>query len=180
MRRMILILAAVLFCVGVSGQGPAAGASAAGAEAGVLSGAEVLSRLKEANFPSSLEAEFTQRRHSPLLSEDLVSKGKLTLAAPDYLRWEIVSPKPRVSEFNASDAASARRFRLPSDKDFRVSTLEGEELSIILDPVRGDLKRLFSRIVVKVDPQTYHIHSVLLSGLDGDSTFIEFYSVKRK
>ena len=167
MRRLALILAAVFFCVGVSAQGPAAGA-------------EVLSRLKEANFPSSLEAEFTQRRHSPMLSKDLVSMGKLTLAAPDYLRWEIVSPTPRLSEFNAADAASSRRFRLPSEKDFKVSTLEGKELSIILDPVRGDLKRLFSRIVVKVDPQTYYIHSVLLSGLDGDSTFIEFYSVKRK
>ena len=114
-----------------------------------------------------------------MLASDLVSKGRVNLAKPDYIRWEVLSPKPSVTVFSGEDASSNRRFRLPSDRDFKVSTLEGTELSIILEPVRGDMKRLFEKIVVKVDPKTYIVHTVLLSGLDGDSTFIEFDHIKR-
>ena len=162
MKRLVLIFACMFMGLSLSAQ------------------EDVLARLTEANFPDSLEAYFTQTRHSPMLTSDLVSKGKVSLAKPDYLRWEVISPKPSVSEFNGADGAAQRRFRIPSDKDFKITVLEGKEQSIILEPVRGDLKKLFSRIVVKADPATYLVHSVLLSGFDGDSTFIVFDHIRTK
>ena len=159
MKRLLFILLAVLLpCFSSAAQD------------------DVLSRLREANFPSSLTADFTRTRHSPMLAEDLVSKGRVCFAQPDCLRWEVVSPSPKVTVFNSD---SPRRFRLPSDRDFRVSTLEGKELSIILEPIRGDLKKLFARIIVKVDPATYIVRSVLLSTVDGDSTLIEFSNIRK-
>ena len=160
-RKFVLILLCLLPCFSLGAQ------------------ETVLSRLKEANFPDSLSADFTLTRHSPMLASDLVSKGRVNLAKPDYIRWEVISPKPSVTVFSGEDASSNRRFRLPSDRDFKVSTLEGTELSIILEPVRGDMKRLFEKIVVKVNPKTYIVHTVLLQGFDGDSTFIEFDHIKQ-
>lgn len=43
--------------------------------------------------PSQLTALFTQTRHSPLLTQDQVSHGRMEYRAPDYLRWEYTDPQ---------------------------------------------------------------------------------------
>ena len=135
---------------------------------------DLLLRIREANLKNTLRADFTQVRHTPMLTDDLVSSGFVALQAPDKVHWEVVKPVSRVTVFNGDIPQSGRRFRLPSDKDFSVSSLEGEELSIILKPLRRDLAQLFSQIVLKVDPVSLAVHSVLLTGLDGDWTQITF------
>lgn len=135
---------------------------------------DLLLRIREANLKNTLRADFTQVRHTPMLTDDLVSNGFVALQAPDKVHWEVVKPVSRVTVFNGDIPQSGRRFRLPSDKDFSVSSLEGEELSIILKPLRRDLAQLFSQIVLKVDPVSLAVHSVLLTGLDGDWTQITF------
>lgn len=141
--------------------------------------ADLLVRIREANLKNTLEASFVQVRHSPMLSEDLRSEGYVALQSPDKVHWEVLKPISRVSVFNGDIPQSGRRFRLPTEKDFTVSSLEGgQELSVILKPVRRDLQQLFSQIVLKVDPATLAVRSVLLSGLDGDWTQITFSHVK--
>lgn len=141
--------------------------------------ADILARIQAANLKSTLEATFTQVRHSPMLTEDLRSEGYVALQAPDKVHWEVRKPVSQVSVFNGDIPQGGRRFRLPTEKDFTVSSLEGgQEQSVILKPVRRDLKQLFSQIVLKVDPATLAVRSVLLSGLDGDWTQITFSNVK--
>lgn len=139
---------------------------------------DLLLRIREANLKNTLRAEFMQVRHSQLLTEDLVSTGFVALQAPDKVHWEVQKPVSRVTVFNGDIPQNSRRFRLPAEKDFTVSSLEGEELSVILKPRRRDLALLFSQIVLKVDPVTLEVHSVLLSGLDGDWTQITFTKVQ--
>ena len=123
---------------------------------------DVFSKVKEASLPSTLEASFVQTRHSELLSEDLVSRGHVWLQQPDKVRWEVTSPK----------------FRLPSEKDFKVTVLSSEELTLLLEPLRGDFRQLFTQIILKADPESFRVRSILLKGLDGDSTFIEFQDIR--
>jgi len=138
----------------------------------------LLLQIREANLKNTLRMEFTQVRHTPMLAEDLVSRGFAALQAPDKVHWEVLKPVSRVTVFNGDIPQAGRRFRLPSEKDFTVSSLEGEELSVILKPRRRDLAQLFTQIVLKVDPVSLAVHSVLLTGLDGDWTQITFSQVQ--
>lgn len=139
--------------------------------------ATVLGRLMAANQPSSLKARFTQTRHTPMLEENLKSEGWVYMIAPDKIRWETTSPVQKVSILN--DDAAGRRFRLPAEKDFSATILEGEgELTLMLMPLRRDLKQLMTQVVVKAHPETLRIHSVLLRQEGGGWTLIEFKDVK--
>ena len=125
--------------------------------------------------PSSFEANWTQVRHSPLLTEDLQSSGTIVLREPSYLRWEVKEPVQSVTEFGADDSTRSR-FRMPTEKDFKV-TEEGEE-TILLEPIRRDLRQMFRRITVTVDPVSGKVRSVFLEGTDDGWTRIDFKDVK--
>lgn len=125
--------------------------------------------------PSSFEASWTQLRHSPLLTEDLKSSGTIVLREPSYLRWEVKEPVQSVTEFGADDSTRSR-FRMPTEKDFKV-TEEGEG-SIVLEPIRRDLRQMFRRITVTVDPVSGKVRSVFLEGTDDGWTRIDFKDVK--
>ena len=139
---------------------------------------DLLTRIREANLKNTLRADFIQIRHSELLTEDLTSTGFVALQSPDKVHWEVLKPVSRVTVFNGDTPQEGRRFRLPADKDFTVTSMEGEELSVILKPNRRDLAQLFSQIVLKADPKTLAVHSVLLTGVDGDWTQITFSKVQ--
>ena len=135
----------------------------------------ILSLLLSLVPPSSFEASWTQLRHSPLLTEDLLSSGTIVLREPSYLRWEVKEPVQSVTEFGADDSTRSR-FRMPTEKDFKV-TEEGEG-SIVLEPIRRDLRQMFRRITVTVDPVSGKVRSVFLEGTDDGWTRIDFKDVK--
>lgn len=138
---------------------------------------DILARLKAANTYETLEASFVQTRHSALLTEDLVSEGRMVLASPDRLRWEVRKPYKSVFVSEGELAIRGRRFRMPTDKDFTATALEGEDLAVKLVPVRRDLKSVFREIVVHADKQSLQIRSALLITPDGDWTLLEFKDV---
>ena len=145
----------------------------------VLGGAQetasLLSRVLAAHTAETLQAGFTETRHSPLLEENLESRGVLYLKAPDKLRWELRSPEARVSVLGAP---SGHRFRMPTEKDFSCRVLEDEEFCLVLTPLRRDLKQLFEQLVVKVDPQTLQLRSVLANTADGGWISLVFQDIK--
>lgn len=133
----------------------------------------ILTALLELVMPQQFEASWTQVRHSPLLTEDLVSSGTVVLREPSYLRWEIKEPVQSVTEFTGDTPRG--RFKMPTKKDF-VAVEEGE--TIVLEPLRRDLKQMFRRITVTVDPDTKMVQSVFLEGTDDSWTRIEFKDIK--
>ena len=135
----------------------------------------ILSLFLDLVPPSSFEASWTQGRHSPLLTEDLQSSGSVVLKEPSYLRWEVKEPVQSVTEFGADDS-SRPRFRMPTEKDFKVAE-EGEG-TIVLEPLRRDLRQMFRRITVTLDPVSGIVRSVFLEGTDDGWTRIDFKDVK--
>ena len=138
---------------------------------------DIMDRLKAANTFETLQASFVQTRHSAMLAKDLVSEGRLVLANPDRIRWEVLKPYPSVYVSTGELAFAGRRFRVPTEKDFTATALEGEDLAVKLVPVRRDLKSAFREIIVHADLKTLQIRSALLVTPDGDWTLLEFKDV---
>ena len=159
--KRVLLFVAVLFA-----------ALSAGAQESLLD------RVKAANTFDTLQLTFVQTRHSTLLTEDLVSEGRLTMAAPDRIRWEVMKPYRSVFVSSGELSFAGRRFRMPSEKDFTVTALEGEEVTLTLVPVRRDLRQLFKEVVVRADRKTLRIRSALLVTPDGDWTRLEFKDIR--
>ena len=130
MKRWILILAGLALALAASAQ------------------ENILDRLKAANTYETLQASFVQTRHSSMLTKDLKSEGRMVLASPDRIRWEVLKPYPSVFVSSGELAIAGRRFRMPTEKDFTATALEGEDLAVKLVPVRRDLKSLFREIIV--------------------------------
>ena len=146
----------------------------------------LLDRLKAANTFGTLQADFVQTRHSQMLTKDLVSEGRVALVAPDKLRWEVVKPYRSVfvTEGEGDSFASLgmtkgnRRFRIPTDKDFSATVLEGEDVVVKLVPLRRDMKQLFREIIVHADKKSLRIHTALLVTPEGDWTQLEFKNIR--
>ena len=156
MKRWLLILASLALALAASAQ------------------ENILDRLKAANTYETLQLSFVQTRHSALLTKDLVSEGRMILATPDRIRWEVLRPYPSLFVSSGELAIAGRRFRMPTEKDFTATVLEGEDLAVKLVPVRRDLKSLFREIIVHADKHSLRIHTALLITPDGDWTQLEF------
>lgn len=159
MKRWLLILAGLALALAASAQ------------------ENILDRLKAANTYETLQASFTQTRHSSMLTKDLVSEGRMVLASPDRIRWEVLKPYPSVFVSSGELAIAGRRFRMPTEKDFTATVLEGEDLTVKLVPVRRDLKSLFREIIVHADRQSLQLRSALLMSPDSDWTQLEFKDI---
>ena len=159
MKRLILIGVGLLMVLAVSAQDG------------------ILDRLKAANTFETLQLSFVQTRHSPMLTKDLVSEGRMMLQSPDRIRWEVLKPHPSVFVSSGELAIAGRRFRIPTEKDFTATALEGEDLAIKLVPVRRDLKSVFREIIVHADRKSWRIQSALLITPEGDWTLLEFKNV---
>ena len=138
----------------------------------------LLERLKAANTFGTLQADFVQTRHSQMLTKDLVSEGTVALVAPDRLRWEVVKPYRSVFVTEGEIPAQGRRFRIPTDKDFSATVLEGEDVVVKLVPLRRDMKQMFREIIVHADKKTLRIHTALLVTPEGDWTQLEFKNIR--
>ena len=141
--------------------------------------AALMARILEANMPvSTLQASWTQVKHSPLLEENLHSEGKVWLRQPDAVRWEILQPVQRVNILNG--ASPRGRFRLPTEKDFELTVLESDVYSVQLLPTRRDLRQMLGRIVLVVDRETLLIRKVTLIGEDGGWAQLEFHHIVKE
>lgn len=116
--------------------------------------------------------DFVQTRHTSLLDEDLVSKGRLTMDAPDSLVWAYISPEKKTYTV---DLNSDARFKaMGRRQDFSREVLMGTDgtCRIVLKPLKRDLKKLFS--LVEVDMVSGAFSKVKMTEASGDFTLIEF------
>ena len=103
MKKWIFVLAAALCTLSLQAQAPVAleGAPREKAIASILKANDIRTE--------SLAFDFVMTRHSTLMAEPLVSRGHAAYHYPDKVRWEVVSPKPSVFEYDASAATAASR-----------------------------------------------------------------------
>ena len=138
---------------------------------------DVWTRVKEVNLPrKNLSANWNRIYRSPMLQDDILSEGTVSIVEPDYLRWETLKPVKRITELDGKQEKN--RFRLPQEKDFKVNVLDGDSYTIQLSPLRRDLKQLIGQIVLTVEKKSYKLLNVTILGVDGDWTQITFSNVK--
>lgn len=164
--RLFLIALLTLFC--------SAGASSQDTSA------VLLEQIKAVNLPEkSLKAAWHRVQHSSLLVEDLVSEGWVYLEQPDKIRWETTSPVQQVSILS-SDESARGRFRIPTEKDFKITVLDGgQNYTLRLDPLRRDLRQMLGQVSISVDRRSLKILYVLIVSPEGDWQRIEFSKVEK-
>jgi len=124
----------------------------------------------------SLEADFVQTKHVALMNEPQISTGHMTYRAPDYLRWEYITPQAVVWETDGKT----------SNVHPQVQGL----LRMIMASIAGtaqdnqkmqrESKRLFRSINVIMDESNGVAQRVEMIEKNGDQTIIEFNHVVKK
>ena len=148
--------------------------------------------LKANDIKTSLRFDFELRRHSSLLTEDLVSSGQASYVYPDKVRWEVRRPQPNVFVLNGTSTTDRRRQTLlrnvskiserglinETDFDITVFSAPGQ-WQVDLIPLRRDLGQLFECITLLADPATGALRGVVLSEVGGDTSYLKLHSVEK-
>ena len=150
----------------------------------------------------TVRCDFTQTKHSKMLKGEQVSKGKMSCQQPDKLRWEYTSPKASTLLLNGTDArltkddgTNAGRNKLVGEmarmimnsvagksltdsKAFQVSAKEmPTEYVATLVPLRKDMKRMYTKLVLHFDLRQSTVTEVELHEKNGDRTIIELHDI---
>jgi len=150
---------------------------------------------------TSVQCDFVQTKKSALLSEDIVSTGKMDFAKPNHLEWEYVSPlkfKFIMDGQNASlekdgkaEAVSPNQNRIVreisklvisnidgsflSDKMFRTAFSDcDDEIVAELFPLNKEMKKMWTKFVLHYAKDTYLVKTFELYEANGDLTTIAF------
>lgn len=142
----------------------------------------------------SVQCDFTQTRYMKLLKREQVSQGRMSCQPPGKLRWEYTSP--RASTIVLGDETAVHQNKLAGEmarmmmklvagqsltdsKNFRVSAEEKPtEYVATLVPLRKDLKRLYTSLVLHFDIRQYTVTRVEMFEKNGDRTVIELQNIR--
>jgi len=168
-----------------------------------LSEQEIIQKMSvAAEAIRTVRCDFTQTRHSKMLKNPQVSKGKMSCQQPDKLRWEYTSPKASAIVLNGTDVTidngqgtnskgqgfiremarmimnSVAGKYLTDGKAFQVSAKEmPTEYVATLIPLRKEMKRMYSTLVLHFDTKQATVTKVELLEKDGDRTIIELHGI---
>ena len=189
MKRISIILLLGLCCLPLFAQ------TAPGAAQQLEGSAreKAIATIQQANdLQTTLQFRFVMTRHSAMLTQDVVSRGRAAYAYPDKVRWEVEQPSPSLFVMDGIDAGDRRQQSLMrnvaklgekglvNETDFIVTVYASPKVwQVDLVPLRRDLSQLFSRITLLTDAGTGELRSIVLSDQGGDTTQLEFSSVVR-
>jgi len=149
----------------------------------------------------TLRCDFVQRKTISILSEEMVSEGRMFFKQKDKLKWEYTKPYPY--EFvmngdkvmvasdktkNGSDANPGKLFRriakmivaliqgsdiMDASKFSTQCMVGGKDNMVILTPKQKELKQMFKAFRLRFNTTDYTVNSVEMEELNGDITIIE-------
>jgi outer membrane lipoprotein-sorting protein len=149
----------------------------------------------------TLTCDFVQRKTISILSDELVSQGKLSFKQPNKLRWEYTTPYQYSFTMNADkiliDTGTSQNVLDVSNNNVMqeisniiISGVDGsgifdnnrfttvinisqnDDYQVVLTPVRRDLRRMFNNITLIFDKTDYSVNSIEIREHTGDITFI--------
>lgn len=151
----------------------------------------------------TVQCNFTQTKHTKLLSKGLVSQGRMACQQPDKLRWEYTSPSSSTLILNGTEArltkdggtnAGRNKFvgemarmimnsvagkYLTDNKTFQVTAKEmPTEYVATLLPLRKDIKRLYTKLVLHFDLGQSTVTQVEIFEKSGDRTVIDLQDIR--
>ena len=197
MKRIITICLVVMACV----------ANAIAAPISVAQQKEVIAKINKATSRlKSMSCNFTQTKHLSLLSDKMVSEGKMNYKQPNKLRWEYTSPYQYLFIFNGTkvyvgnksrkdviDTNSNKLFKevarimmstvtgtaLSNAADFSVTVEDGKTLwNVTLIPKKKEMKKMFTRIVLSFSKSDLMISEINLHEKNNDRTNIRLRNIK--
>lgn len=104
----------------------------AAAHAGEADDAKLAERIAKLRAPGALEREFVETKQLALLAAPLESRGVMTFAPPNRLRWEIREPEPSLLEV----AGDVVEFSKPGTKPRRIDLTREPGARGLVDAVR--------------------------------------------
>lgn len=197
MKRIITICLVVMACV----------ANAVAAPISVAQQKEVIAKINKATSRlKSMSCSFTQTKHLSMLSDKMVSEGKMNYKQPNKLRWEYTSPYQYLFIFNGTkvyvgnksrkdviDTNSNKLFKevarimmstvtgtaLSNAADFSVTVEDGKTLwNVTLIPKKKEMKKMFTRIVLSFSKSDLMISEINLHEKNNDRTNIRLRNIK--
>ena len=166
--------------------------------------AEAVAKINAANaVETTVTFDVRTVRNTSMLSEPLVSTGKVSFSAPSSLRYEGLSPRRSLFVLSGDrvltesgglrrsvDLKEKSRYQalvrniaksssggLVSEKDFDIRVLSGKELILMMRPLGRDMSRMFAEITVRADAATGLIRELILRDTEGDTTTISLSGV---
>lgn len=154
----------------------------------------------------SMNCSFTQTKHLSLLSDKMVSEGRMNYSRPGRLRWEYTSPYKYLFVFNGAkvyvgnnsrkdviDTNNNRIFKeiarimmstvtgtaLSGTSDFTTDVADAGTLwQVTLVPKKKDMKKMFARIVLMFRKDNLMISEINIYEKNNDRTNIRLKNVK--
>ena len=167
---------------------------------------EVIARINSAvSRLHTMSCSFVQTKHLSLLSDKMVSEGRMYYSQPDRLRWEYTSPYKYLFIFNGNKVYVGNDSRKDvidtnTNKIFKevarimMSTVTGTALSnaadfdteaaeekgswvVTLVPRKKEMHRMFAKITMTFSKSASMISELSIYEKNGDRTDIKFKDV---
>ena len=167
---------------------------------------EVIARINSAvSRLHTMSCSFVQTKHLSLLSDKMVSEGRMYYSQPDRLRWEYTSPYKYLFIFNGNKVYVGTDSRKDvidtnTNKLFKevarimMSTVTGTALSnatdfdteaaeekgswvVTLVPRKKEMRRMFAKITMTFSKSAIMISELSIYEKNGDRTDIKFKDV---
>lgn len=175
MKRYILVIGYWLLVIALSAQG--------------LSEQQMIQEMASAaRGIRTVRCNFKQTKHMKMLREGQVSEGRMFCQQPDKLLWEYLSPRQETisTDAEAWKGAMARMIMklvagqaLTDNKAFQVTVKQMPgKYEATLIPLRKDLKRLYTKLVLHYDLGQATVTQVEMYEKNGDHTLIELFDIR--
>ena len=167
---------------------------------------DVITRInKAASGLKTMTCSFTQTKYLSLLSDKMISQGKMYYKQPNKLRWEYTSPYQYLFVFNGSKVYVSNKSRknvidtqtnkvfkevarimmstvtgtaLSNSSDFSIDVADGKSVwKITLIPKKKEMKKMFSKIELSFIKSSLMITEINIYEKNKDRTNIQLKNI---
>ena len=168
---------------------------------------DVIGRINQAaSGLKSMSCNFTQTKFLSLLSDKMVSHGKMYYKQPNKLRWEYTNPYQYLFIFNGAKVYVGNKSRkdvidtntnkvfkevarimmstvtgtaLSNSSDFSIDVADGKtQWQITLVPKKKEMKKMFAKIVLFFNKPNLMISEINIYEKNNDRTNIKLNNIK--
>lgn len=168
---------------------------------------EIIEQINKASAQmQTLECDFVQTKHLQILDDKMVAKGRMYYQQADKLRWEYVSPYTYTFILNQNqvllknndrtdviDVERNRIFKeiarmmmnsivgncLSDEKTFKTQVeVAGNEWVATLVPLKKDMKQMWNKLVLHIQPDMKVVSKVEMHEPSGDYTVIDLKNIR--
>ena len=168
---------------------------------------EIIEQINKASTQmQTLECDFVQTKYLQILDDKMVAKGRMYYQQADKLRWEYVSPYTYTFILNQNqvllknndrtdvfDVERNRIFKeiarmmmnsivgncLSDEKTFKTQVeVAGNEWVATLVPLKKDMKQMWNKLVLHIQPDMKVVSKVEMHEPSGDYTVIDLKNIR--